>query len=248
MAEKIWTELQKPLLTFGVEPKGKPVFKKVNGQSKQVGTVAYIDARDVMIILNAVVPGRWHDHYPPELVRQDEQGNIFAVCQLTIDGVTREDVGFAAYNILGGTPNVAKAAFSDALKRAAVKFGIGVELYKGEVHDYDGYGMPAIEEEDQRHWTETERGDKFIAWAIGQGINPSGILDALGGICELTEFAGTPTEAQHAIETYIREMGGTPSLLHDTYDCTCGIPDGEGCTCGAVPPLGVLSIGADSPK
>jgi len=44
-------------------------------------------------------------------------------CRLTVLGVTKEDVGE------GGT---LKAAFSDALKRAAVKFGVGRHLYEME--------------------------------------------------------------------------------------------------------------------
>lgn len=75
--------------------------------------VAYIDSRLVVERLNAVCPHLWHDEYQ----RVDGGGLL---CRLTIDGITRIDVGEA----LGP-----KALFSDAFKRAAVKFGVGVSLY-----------------------------------------------------------------------------------------------------------------------
>jgi hypothetical protein len=40
-------------------------------------------------------------------------------CDLTIDGITRSDVG----------EGVGKALVSDSFKRAGVRFGIGVSLY-----------------------------------------------------------------------------------------------------------------------
>lgn len=74
--------------------------------------VAYIDARLVVERLNMVCPHLWHDEYEP--VGKD------MLCALTIDGITRRDLG-SGY--------VGKGLYSDALKRAAVKFGIGVSLY-----------------------------------------------------------------------------------------------------------------------
>jgi hypothetical protein len=51
-------------------------------------------------------------------------------CRLTVLGVSKEDVGEG---------DSLKAAFSDALKRAAVKFGVGRYLYRLEKQwvDYD---------------------------------------------------------------------------------------------------------------
>lgn len=80
----------------------------------QTGTlaVAYIDARLVVERLNMVCPHLWHDSY--------EQSAKGMVCHLTVDGITRTDYGDGY---------VGKGLFSDALKRAAVKFGVGVSLY-----------------------------------------------------------------------------------------------------------------------
>lgn len=74
--------------------------------------VAYIDARLAIERLNLVVPHLWHDRY--ETVAKDCMW-----CHLTVDGITRSDVGEGSR----------KGLVSDALKRAAVHFGVGVSLY-----------------------------------------------------------------------------------------------------------------------
>lgn len=87
--------------------------------------VGYIDARLVVERLNLVCPHLWHDTYEPT-----QQGLMW--CHLTVDGITRRDVGEGA----------GKGLVSDALKRAGVKFGIGVSLYalpKMILNDSDGH-------------------------------------------------------------------------------------------------------------
>lgn len=74
--------------------------------------VPYIDARLVIERLNLVCPHLWHDEFEP-------LGKSL-ICHLTVDGITRHDVG-SGYE--------GKGLYSDALKRAAVKFGVGVSLY-----------------------------------------------------------------------------------------------------------------------
>jgi hypothetical protein len=74
--------------------------------------VGYIDARLVIERLNLVVADLWFDRYTPLDAN-------FVECALTVGGVTRLDVGEGR----------GKAGRSDALKRAAVKFGVGVSLY-----------------------------------------------------------------------------------------------------------------------
>ncbi len=88
--------------------------------------VPYIDARDVMDRLDdAVGQTNWQDSY------QDFGGGRI-VCTLRVrlggEWIEHQDVGGES-----GQPDdgdKAKAAFSDALKRAAVKFGIGRYLYQ----------------------------------------------------------------------------------------------------------------------
>src|SRR3954447_19211210 len=104
--------------------------------------VAYIDARTVVARLNLLFPGRWHvptDALPLEMrltrrnadgtqtpIRLADQGEVKADhtlyyrCRLAIGDAAFEDVG------AGDDP---KAAYSDAIKRAAVRAGIGESLY-----------------------------------------------------------------------------------------------------------------------
>lgn len=87
--------------------------------------VAYVDARTILDRLDEVVgPEGWQDAYEVLADRETERGRLVEVkCRLTVLGVTKEDVGEG---------DSLKAAFSDALKRAAVKFGIGRYLYRLE--------------------------------------------------------------------------------------------------------------------
>lgn len=90
--------------------------------------VAYIDARDVMDRLDDVMgPAGWQDHYqflPSGLV----------LCTLRLhlgdDWIEKSDVGGESEQKDQGDRQ--KAAVSDALKRAAVKFGIGRYIYRLE--------------------------------------------------------------------------------------------------------------------
>ncbi|MCW3018621.1 MAG: Rad52/22 double-strand break repair protein [Solirubrobacterales bacterium] len=74
--------------------------------------VCYMDRGLVIDRLNMVIPHLWSMQFS-EL----ERGHM--LCKLTVDGVTREDVGE------GGT---LKARYSDSLKRVAVHFGVGASL------------------------------------------------------------------------------------------------------------------------
>lgn len=85
----------------------------------------YIDARDVMDRLDSVVGvGAWQDEYQ---VLPD--GSVMCHLRVRINGewITKSDVGGMSEQPDGG--DRLKAAFSDALKRTAVKFGIGRYLY-----------------------------------------------------------------------------------------------------------------------
>lgn len=77
----------------------------------------YIDARDVMTRLDKIVGTEWSDEYQ---VLHSDDNKWVVQCRLTIAGATRADVGEGS---------AAKDAYSDALKRAAVKFGVGRYLY-----------------------------------------------------------------------------------------------------------------------
>lgn len=83
----------------------------------------YIDARQVMERLDAIVgPQNWSDTYKAV----DSQS---VICELTIFGITKSDAGQSKADGSTGEVKALKAAVSDALKRAAVKWGIGQFLY-----------------------------------------------------------------------------------------------------------------------
>ena len=88
--------------------------------------LAYIEARAVMDRLDEVVgPSNWKDSYRVLADRRnDEGGQVEVECRLAIRlddrWIVKADVG---------SGDDLKAAYSDALKRAGVKWGIGRYLY-----------------------------------------------------------------------------------------------------------------------
>lgn len=84
------------------------------------GVLAYIDARVVIERLNHVVGGAWSTDF--EILPTGKQ----IVCKLTVKGTRREDVGTMG---TGSAVDPVKTGYSDALKRAAVHFGVGVSVY-----------------------------------------------------------------------------------------------------------------------
>ena len=92
-----------------------------NGKTQAV-VVAYLDARNVAERLDAVCdPDGWAFDWQPVVTGQREL--LVAKGTLTIAGVSKSDVGDA------GTTEPSKASVSDALKRAAVLWGVGRYLY-----------------------------------------------------------------------------------------------------------------------
>ena len=103
----------------------------------QVHTVEYVEWHTVADLLDRVAPSWSH------AVRGIVQiGDMVAVtAAITIDGVTREGVGTGTADNETGI----KKAEHDALKRAAIKFGIARELYQreSEVIEREGAGPQA---------------------------------------------------------------------------------------------------------
>jgi hypothetical protein len=82
--------------------------------------VAYLDARDVAGRLDDATGGDWWDDYSiPQRGGEDS-----LECRLTVCGLTRVDVGKVE------DARDTKDLYSDAFKRAGVKFGIGAFLYR----------------------------------------------------------------------------------------------------------------------
>src|SRR5215210_2508961 len=139
-------DLRRPIAPDEVRFKVQAVrWTKRDGQDKAATAaqvVAYIDARTVVARLNLLFPGHWQaptSALPLEMrltrgnadgtltpIRLTDQGEVKADhtlyyrCRLEIGGAAFEDVG------AGDDP---KAAYSDAIKRVAVRAGIGESLY-----------------------------------------------------------------------------------------------------------------------
>jgi hypothetical protein len=108
--------------------------------------VAYIEANTVRERLDAVIPGEWNltlELLPTVSPADDaiDAAPFAFKARLQILGVVREDVG---------TGKDYKQASTDAFKRAAVRFGVGNELYSFEQNwvpmDGDGKYAKPLEE------------------------------------------------------------------------------------------------------
>lgn len=165
--------------------------------------VPYVDARTVIERLNLVVPHLWSAEYTPWGERVDSN---LLVCHLTIDGLTRSDIGKGPKN------ETQKGAYSDALKRAAVHFGVSVSLYAmnkvflnvSKDGAKDAHGVPTLKKTDKSteitpaletwlrqtygKWLETDRG-KHFGDALDHGDSP----DAIGDPVEAAP-TGEPTQ------------------------------------------------------
>lgn len=121
----------------------KDEVKTIN---KGGSTLPYITARQVMNRLDEVLgPANWWDEYMAF--------DTYVVCRLTIelpDGrtITRCDVG--GISKTHDASDAEKTGFSDAFKRAAVKFGIGRYLYNDGRPDFVVPILKAIHEAKKR--------------------------------------------------------------------------------------------------
>lgn len=101
---------------------------------------AYITARQVMDRLDGVVGvGGWGDEY-----RVIDPAAWAVECRLTVLGVTKADIGYPNNPDREGEQEPLKAAYSDAFKRAAVRFGVGRFLYDlgGKPATFQGQSPP----------------------------------------------------------------------------------------------------------
>jgi hypothetical protein len=164
-------------------------FKIQNVADDAAQVAAYVDARLVYDRLDQVCGDRWWAHFAPlaralvprRLAGDGEPPPLYVRCRLTLYGVTREDVGE------GHDP---KAALSDAVKRAAVTFGVGRVLYamrlpwlkagdaEGELRR-NGHGELVLDErteawcrEKYERWLE-ERGSALFGEPLEHKVDPA---------------------------------------------------------------------------
>ena len=102
--------------------------------------LSYITARTVMNRLDTVLgPENWWDEYAPS--------ESSVLCRLTIrlpDGstLTKSDAG--GYAGMADSGDDDKSGYSDAFKRAAVKFGVGRHLYGDGVPQYTSGAQASV--------------------------------------------------------------------------------------------------------
>ncbi len=102
--------LRRPFTPSAVRFKVQSTWPKDNPTAGLI--VGYIDARLVVERLNLIIPHALGEDFQPIDAKR-------LLCRLTVDGITRQDIG----------EGEGKGLYSDALKRAAVKFGVGVSIY-----------------------------------------------------------------------------------------------------------------------
>jgi hypothetical protein len=118
LTKEIMDELKRPFPATEIRFK---IQAKMQDNTKGL-IVPYLDARNVMDRLDEVCGPDWSDSYKSVVIG----GTSGSECSLTVFGVTRTDVGDPDSD---GMDKSLKSAYSDAFKRAAVKFGIGRFLY-----------------------------------------------------------------------------------------------------------------------
>jgi hypothetical protein len=115
LAEAI-PHLRRPFTPEAIRFKVQSVFKDKDKKPTGCVIVAYIDQRLATERLNRVIPDKWSAKFRPI------DGTKLMWCELTIDGVSRIDIGESSKGL-------SKDLVSDAIKRAAVPFGVGVSCY-----------------------------------------------------------------------------------------------------------------------
>ena len=146
--DKVYTLKEK--LQFKIPYKWK--VQSYNGNKTKGSCVAYIDARDVMDLLDSAVTALgWQDSY-----RRDSVGRL--ICRIELkegsEWVGKEDVGTAS------AQESEKGEFSDAFKRAAVKWGVGRFLYDLEIKWVDIKDKKPVDTNGNRIYDLTEHFNK----------------------------------------------------------------------------------------
>jgi hypothetical protein len=133
-ATTVAKQLAEPFAEADVKWKPKKLYPNKENPTRAM-VIPYLDARAVIDRLDQVLGlDGWRDHY--EVL---QSGSV--VCRLSIrlddKWITKTDVGSPSAQ--GDAGDRMKAAFSDALKRAAVKLEIGRFLchVRGQWIDYD---------------------------------------------------------------------------------------------------------------
>jgi hypothetical protein len=200
----IWSAIAAPLPPTAIQWRqdGRPVVRDGRHIAR---FVAFIDAQFVRERLDSVVPGEWDltlEPMPPRATfdGEEEQEPYAFKARLQILGVIRESVGQGKDY---------KTAETDAFKRAAVRFGVGAELYAFGPNwvQMDGDGKYAKPAEDpsvayaRRNGRSTSNGTNGTA----SGANGAGVKSAA------VESASSTGVAPHARTAPEAPQQGAPA-------------------------------------
>jgi Rad52/22 family double-strand break repair protein len=185
--------------------------REVRTRSQGTRQIHYVTARTAMNRLDSVLgPENWWDEYTP--------GENSVLCRLTLrmpDGSTLTKADAGGYAGMPDQGDDDKSGFSDAFKRAAVKFGVGRYLYRDGVPTFvkgadpdptqpnasgspskvaqepDPISAPARSSEVTGQVSAPRSGRALFAWTKEQEQRHQvGLLRYLNGWAKLQEFPG----------------------------------------------------------
>jgi hypothetical protein len=153
--------------------------------------------------LNTVVPEDWSTEFEPY------PGGKQIICKLTLFDVTRSDVGTQS---AGKNVDPVKGGYSDALKRAAVHFGIGVSIYAlRQVHRRDLPQNGTVDDSQGRGFTVTDEGMTWLRRGYRKWIEGPG-KDAFGEPLDHGDVEDAVGDPEAAPTGALGEPVETPSL------------------------------------
>lgn len=164
--------------------------QSMNQAGDSAMALAYIDARDVMARLDETVgPANWQDCY-----EETPKGRIICTLRLRIDGewIAKSD-GAGSTDVEGD-----KGALSDALKRCAVKWGIGRYLYDMPTPWVD---CESYERNGKKHWKKWSPAGLRQLEQIGGKAIPPRTSDDDAGLTIIREQIAK-CETQPALKTW----------------------------------------------
>ncbi len=174
---QILEALKEPFPAAYIEWKPQSVSK----DGKRALAAAYVDARRYQERLDLVCPG-WSSHI--ELLANGQVAKV----AITIEGVTREDVGEASSE----EANTVTTAVAQAFKRACAAFGLGRYLYflPQQWCDYDAEKRRIVNPPSLPEWAmpSGERLEKATARAVEREAR----LEGRGEMSAEPEPAGEP--------------------------------------------------------
>ena len=153
-----------------------PTNQIKNRQTSIGMTVAYLETPTVINRLNDVFNGEWSFKIIEHKFLDDD---VVVICELTAEGITKQQFGTCELHqdsedgIVLSMGDALKAAASDALKKSATLFGIGLQLY-GFTPDEEittESKEAFVETESKEAFAETESND-VVAEVLASDYSP----------------------------------------------------------------------------